>query len=325
MPRMLRSVILLGLLHAVSAWSAAPLVTVSLSDTVTVEREQLTLGDVAQISGNELWRSRLQQLALGTAPRAGLSRRLEREVIEALIRERHGRALTIAWDGAEKVTVKRTAAEHAANKFIEPARDYLVRHLRERHADVVRIDAVPVGALKPLALPSGEMSLAVRQIRGDALAKRVCVWVDVSVDGVAVASLPIWFAVSVHRPAVVVTRNLTRHDRLSANDVRIEERDVAGLAAIPMAVDASFTTMRVRQPIAQGQMLLRTDVEAAPSVLRNQEIQVQVRSGGVIIETSGIAMQEGRVGDRVAVRNPGSQKDYVARVISEGVVMVSAQ
>lgn len=321
----LRSLVLVCSLQAATAWGDAAAVTVSLGDAVVVDGEQLTLGDIAQIQGAEPWRSRLQQLKIGPAPRAGLSRRLDRASLAGLVRERHGRAVSVAWEGANTVAVKRASIDYTADTFVKPAHDQLMRHLRARYGDASRIDATLVGALKPLALPSGNLSVTARQVHAEGLAKRVCVWVDVSVNGVATTSLPIWFSVSAYEPAIVATRNIARHERLGALDIKIEERDIAGLAAKPLDVERSVDALRSRQALAQGQILLRTDVETAPSVLRNQEIQVQVRSGGVVIETSGIAMQEGRVGDRVSVRNPGSQKDYVARVISEGVVMVSTQ
>jgi flagella basal body P-ring formation protein FlgA len=325
MHRALRALILLCSLHAVTAWGDASPVTISLGDAVTVEREQLTLGDIAHVSGAEPWRSRLDNLGLGPAPRAGLTRKVERESVVALVREHFGRSVTMTWEGASKVTVRRAAKEYSAETFVHPARDYLVRHLHEKRPDLSRVDVKPVSPLLPVSLPSGDLSLKLRPIHGDALAKRAGVWVDVSVNGKYVNSLPVWFAVSAYRPTMVAVRNLARLERLNADDTRVEERDVAGLSAEPVSAEILLSSMRARQMLAAGQTLLKTDVEPAPSVVRNQEIQVQVRSGGVVIETSGIAMQEGHVGDRVSVRNPGSQKDYLAQVISEGVVMVSAQ
>jgi flagella basal body P-ring formation protein FlgA len=321
----LRSLALVCSLHAATAWSAGAAVTVSLGESVLVEREQLKLGDIAQIQGAEPWQSRLRELKLGAAPRAGLTRRLDREALVALVRERHGRLVPVAWDGAGSVLVKRASIDYAADTFVKPAQERLLRTLQERHGNATRIDAVSVGVSKPLALPNGNLTVAARQIRADVSAKRVCVWVDVAVDGVAVTSLPIWFSVSIYEPTLVAARGIARHERLGDIDMKVEERDIAGLSARPLAAQRSADALRARHPLAQGQVVLKTDVEPAPSVLRNQEIQVQVHSGGVVIETSGIAMQEGHIGDRVSVRNPGSQKDYVARVISEGVVRVSTQ
>lgn len=325
MSPILRSLAVLCLLHAATAWSAAARITVSFDDTVTVEREQLTLGDIARISGDEPMRSQLRELAIGSAPRAGLTRRFEREALAALVRERLGRVSAVEWTGAEETIVQRAAVVHPADRFVEPAREALERHVRGRYAGLTRVDAVPVALTKPVTLPKGELSLTVRPLRGETLSKRVCVWVDVRVNGVAATSLPIWFAVNAYRPAMVAVRSLARHDRLNGGDLRVEERDIAGLSAEAVAADTVVASWRARQPIMAGQVLLKSDVEPAPSVSRNQAIQVHVVSGGVVIETSGIAMQEGRVGDRVAVRNPDSQKEYLAKIISEGVVMVSAQ
>jgi flagella basal body P-ring formation protein FlgA len=320
MRRIAHCLMLLCLFQAAAAWSATTTTTVTLLETATVEHEQLRLSDIARVSGDVA----VAELRLGPAPRVGLSRRFDRETLEALIRERYGREMTVTWAGAARATVKRAAAEYPAQTFIDPAREALLDHLRARYPQLARIDIAPVGSFTPLLLPSGVPSFSVRAIRTDLLAKRVNVWVDVSVNGVRAASLPVWFAVNAYRSVVVATRNVARYERVGKADLRIEERDVAGMSE-PLAVMRATESLRTRQPLTAGEIVLTSGIETAPSVSRNQEIQVQVHSGGVVIETSGIALQEGRVGDRITVRNPGSRKDYVAKIISEGSAMVSTQ
>lgn len=311
-------------LHAIVAGGVDSVATVILKDVVDVEHEQLTLADMAQVRAADEWRERLEQFGLGSAPRPGLSRRFDRETLTRLIRERHGQSVALIWDGAERVTVRRPGVEYPPETFVQPARERLLEHLRVRHPEISRIEATPIGTAK-LTLPSGPLSLSVRTIRGERLAKRMCVWIDASVNGAPAGSLPLWFAVSAYRPAAVAALDVPRHDVLEAGNVRVEEHDVAGLASDPLTLDFASDKLRARYPLSPGRVILASDVEPKPSVHRHQEIQVQVRSGGVTIETSGIAMEEGQVGDRVSVRNPDSRKTYRAQVVAEGVVMVAAQ
>jgi len=312
-------------LHAAVACGGGPIVTISIKDVVTIEREQLSLADIASVRADGEWQSRLERMGLGPAPRPGLTRRFDRETVGSLIRERYGRGLTVEWSGAGVVTVLRPGVEYPVETFVEPARERLIAHLRANRPELTRIDVVPIGSPKLTRLPSGTLSLSVRDIRGNTLARRTCVWIDATVNGAPAGSLPVWFSVSAYRPTAVIVRELERHHSLAATDIRVEDRDVAGLAAEPVSLDSTFQTLRTRHALSVGRIILASDVDTKPLVQRNQQIQVRVKSGGVVIETSGIAMGEGHIGDRVTVRNPDSSKTYLAQVVAEGMVMVAAQ
>lgn len=204
--------------------------------------------------------------------------------------------------------------------WVEQARSFLAQQLGAGDGAWQRVEVVPVGQVERVRIPA-EASLQPRLVGEARAAKRMCVWVDVVVKGRRVQSLPVWFAVSAYRPVAVATRALVAQEAIDSVDVRFEERDVAAINGKAILAGHDFSAQRMRRPVGAGQALVASDVEARPTVSRHQEIDVRVSAGSVVIDTKGIALAEGRVGQNILVRNPDSQETYYARVIADGKVM----
>lgn len=62
-----------------------------------------------------------------------------------------------------------------------------------------------------------------------------------------------------------------------------------------------------------------------PPVQRNQAVAVRVREGAIVIESSGIALEDGTLNQVVQVRNAASGETFVARVAGERNVIVEGR
>jgi flagella basal body P-ring formation protein FlgA len=206
------------------------------------------------------------------------------------------------------------AAESAADADSPPvgaARAHLLEHLRQVRPDIERFELTPIGHPPSFA----QAAAPAEAIHGSALSPRTCVWIKV---GRAAGSVPVWFSVKAYRPVLISQRNRGARDSVDAGDFAAEERDVAPLSSIPLAVDADVTRMRTRHLITAGRIVLKEDLEEMPPVLRGQEVTVEVRHGAVEIETSAVALREARLGEPVTLQNPTSHMTYAARVVGQG-------
>jgi flagella basal body P-ring formation protein FlgA len=79
---------------------------------------------------------------------------------------------------------------------------------------------------------------------------------------------------------------------------------------------------RPRMRIAAGAEIRTDQLAEAHDVERGDTIRIEVRNGGAAIEFSGEAEASGFVGEKVLVRNPDSQKRFLARVVGKGRVAV---
>jgi flagella basal body P-ring formation protein FlgA len=124
--------------------------------------------------------------------------------------------------------------------------------------------------------------------------------------------------VKAFRSVLVTQRSRAARDGVGADELTVEERDVAPFSDIPLAVGTNLSRMRMRHAVMTGHVLLKGDLEEIPPVLRGQEVAVQVKHGTVAIETSAVALREARLGEPVILQNPTSHETYVAQVVGEG-------
>lgn len=118
---------------------------------------------------------------------------------------------------------------------------------------------------------------------------------------------------------LVMTDDVALGQPVAADRLRLERRDVS---ATPDALsDAEAVVGRTgRNTLHAGQMLAKRLLQAPVLVQRGQAVGIQATQAGIAVTVSGEALDSGREGDVVRVRNTRSGKVIRARVLSAEVV-----
>ena len=244
-----------------------------------------------------------------------------------------GRALACLLLGACVCSTARSDEQNvlppqAESPTVTAARARLLDHLHRMRPDIQRFELTAIGHLRAHptvgqdSTTARALAVSANAVHGDALSPRTCVWVAVGHGAKPAGSVPVWFGVKAFRSVLVSQRNRGARDVVDASDFTVEERDVAPLGGVPLEIDSNLTQMRARRVISSGHILLKGDVEPMPQILRGQEVTVEVKYRSVDIETSAVAMREGRLGESVTLQNPGSHMVYAARVVGQGRAVV---
>lgn len=211
---------------------------------------------------------------------------------------------------------------HATKTIVQRANEQLVEQLRAAHPGYTRIEVTSVGATP--RLPASATGVDVRIPSINPLRNRVCVWLDVRHNARAVKSVPVWFHVRAYKSVPVTTRALRPKEALQVSDVSLQEREIAGLQeGLLEALPSSG--IRTRRYLAAGHLLQNADLEPLPPVLSSQRVAVRVIAGSVVIETTGIAEQEGWPGDTIRIRNASNDASFSAQVANGSRVEVVTQ
>ena len=301
--------------------------TVTLKERAEVATARFRLGDIAEVvSSDRRLASQLSEVPIGKTPRIGYSQSVRREDLADLLarRDPSSRA-ALRWAGPAAVSVLARGQQVDAASLVDAAAQMLYGSIVEGHTyDSVRIS--PVGKLDTLMLPSGVVHAVPQMATGGGVAKRMCVWMHVSVDGQPYRTIPLWFAVDANRPVAVANADMPAGETLLPGKFSTRIMDVTLFKSDPVLPESIAPTLRLRQPLARGAPLLGAHVDARPPVVRHQSVEVQVVAGAIRIETTGIALTDGRLGEVVRVRNPASgEPPFSARVVAEGVVLVHAR
>lgn len=132
----------------------------------------------------------------------------------------------------------------------------------------------------------------------------------------------VWFDVSGEQAAWRVDADVKRNAPISAELVRADEHALWDPACNVVSPALPVQGMRARKALRAGDVLCAEDIEPKPPVSRGERVIVHSSAGLVTVRVSGIAEQDGNIGDRLQVRNPENGELYVASVAAEGEVVV---
>lgn len=142
-----------------------------------------------------------------------------------------------------------------------------------------------------------------------------------------VCQTPFWrqnLAVALHsyRPVAVLAQAVLSDQSLTLDDVNFIEHDIGSLSKGFIASEQELIGQITRRALRAGTVLSHDMLNAPLLVSRGDLINIRIQRPGLQIEMKGIALEQGRAGDRIRVRNERSQKIINARVIDQATVLV---
>ena len=121
-------------------------------------------------------------------------------------------------------------------------------------------------------------------------------------------------------PAVVAATNLAPGTKLTAADLTVARLDVLATNGAYLTDPGQAEGMVLRANIRAGAPILKPLLDQPIVVHRGDTVVLALFDGGITIRTSVVAMEDGRVGDRITVENSDSKKTVRATVADSGAV-----
>jgi flagella basal body P-ring formation protein FlgA len=289
---------------------------------------QVTLGDIADISAPDpMLQSRLRQVVLGAAPRAGSVVTLSRQELGRWVRAKTGLLDDqVSWAGSTGTAIRGMASAVSLSGLEQTARQALEAWLQPFSE---KITLVPLAPPPDLVLPPGPLQYRARPFApGTVPGKRMQVWVDVWQAGRFARAAVLEFEVAALAPAWVAREALAAGSRPPAQAFELREIDLArvrrpfALQRDPVRPFGAPGQVRLRHRLAPGDALAADDIDAMPAVARGDTVHMSLRSGAVMLEAQAKALQDGSIGQLVSVRLAAAENSIQARVTGAGTVEV---
>ncbi len=118
---------------------------------------------------------------------------------------------------------------------------------------------------------------------------------------------------------VVAAATVPSGKPLAASDLTLDRRDISSVPD-PMSSIEDATGQAPMRPLRPGQVLQKRLLTAPVLVKRGEVVLIEARSGPIQVTASGEALEPGRQGDVVRVRNVNTGKVIRARVVDTGTV-----
>jgi flagella basal body P-ring formation protein FlgA len=296
--------------------AADPALRVHLPREAAAGGQALALADVAVIraADADLVR-RAEAVALGRAPWPGEQLVIDRPTVMGRLAASGIAAADVQWTGAEQVVVSRREAAVEAATIVRAAE---ARLAAERPA--------PAGArwvlqrTPPAALvPAGDLRLgagiAPHDVTGEAKVEVVT-----AVDGREAARAALVFRLQYDKQEAVATADIPAGALLTPQNVTLR---TAGADAPQPADWVPPYGQRAVRAIRAGAVVLPSMGRAPqdPKVVRRGEsVTMRIDAVGFSVLALGEALEDGRPGDCIRVRNVDSKRIVAARVAADGAV-----
>ncbi len=132
-------------------------------------------------------------------------------------------------------------------------------------------------------------------------------------------------SLDVYAEVVVATRSLKRGDVLTHDDVEFKRMNTSSVGRGHIEDASRALGMEIKRPIKPGDVVRLPYLTKPDIVHKGQTVVVSSQSRFLKVETSGVALVSGHMGERIRVKNERSNRVVSAEVIAPGKVIIATR
>ncbi len=290
---------------------------INLPAEATVENENLTLGLIAEVKGDEAAAAKAREIGIGRISIPGQKVTIERAVILSRLACSEIGENKAVLTGAEAVVVSRKATVIKAESFIESAFKFLNDNADEKAIAGWKAMRKPAEMVLPNQASNIEL---VPRLVSRAATGQATVEIDVVSDGRSLGTRQVVFEAKYKTQRVVTIAAVSAGEILSPENVKIE----TSFSNKPKSAEwTSPYGLAAARNLAAGTIIgpgMARPPKAQVKIERNQNVVIRIDRPGLAVTAMGKAMQQGALGEHIKVRNIDSQRVILAKVNEDGTV-----
>ncbi|MFL0799133.1 MAG: flagellar basal body P-ring formation protein FlgA [Agarilytica sp.] len=132
-------------------------------------------------------------------------------------------------------------------------------------------------------------------------------------------------SIDVYSEVLVSTRSLQRGDVLQATDLEFQRLNTSTVGRGHIESLDRALGMEIKRPISRGDVVRLPYLTKPDIVRKGQTVVVSSKSRFLSVETSGVALVNGHMGERIKIKNERSNRVVQAEVIAPGKVTIATR
>ena len=316
MPKTLIITIML-LSFAISAFTQT---NIQVNAETVVENEQITLGEIAKISGAEAKKNRLQNISLGYAPNVGMVREIRRDRIKLMIAAAGFSVKEYSLNAPVSIFIRRAGQEINQIQIRESIEKIIFEQFEESDISVkiLRIE-VP----EKMEVPLGEIKIETKISNVRNIFAPFSMPIEIRVNDLIVRRFSSTVEIEAFANIFVASKDLEKNVRIKTADVKLENRRIEKPLSSYLRQTNKLRGIKLTKDLMSGAPLTSDSFVADVVIKSGDLVRIVGESGKFKIVINGEARASGRIGDRIAVKNLQSEKLLQAIIVDEGLVKVS--
>ncbi len=142
-------------------------------------------------------------------------------------------------------------------------------------------------------------------------------------NGKKLSTVRLWGYVEAEVPVVVIIKPLNNKDIITKEDIALKFKPLSRLPQDVITDKTEAIGKQTKMSLKPGTILRKSYIDFPILVKVNQEVEIIARGKYFVVKAKGKALQNGRKGDIIKVKNLSSRKIIWAKVISPEEVEVS--
>ena len=284
---------------------------------ISIQESTLKLGYVGIVRGNDSFIKKANQVNLGRFSMPGQEIVISKNTIMSRLASEGISASNVTFMGADEVTIKRKQQIITGDDFTKLADNFLKKNIKGNSISGWK----PIRAAQELIVPdSGEDIKYSYKLEKNINSGYLNVIIEVSSGEKKIDSRSISFRLEYENRTLVAIADIPVGTVITKENVKIEKRT----SYSPEPLDWKEPYGLIAKRLIQADTVIRSDMigTAEPKVIikRNQSVVIRIAGPGFIITAAGTAMQNGKVGECIKVKNADSERIIIAKVNEDGCV-----
>ena len=295
----------------------SPAIRVQGRAEAIVTDKTVRLGDVAQIDSPNIQDDEaiihLKRIAVGVSPKAGEAVTLEGSVVLERLRDEGVRLDSIRYSLPRNITITRAFREVKIDELERALTSFLVKGDKQ-------IDVKQIVVDRPIRVPTDSLGLEVVALEAT---RPGHIGVDYkSVAGSDEVRFQLKAIADEWRLMPVASRPLIKGATVTANDVQLVKLNGTAVGRDSIENLGDIVGRNLTKDIGQGEMFKASVVVVPPVITAGSRVTIVYRQNRLEVTASGIALENGGMGQDIRVRNESSKKVIVGKVSDPGLVTV---
>lgn len=309
---------------SLSLVNASP-IEITTYDKVEVSGPDILLGDIAKISGEDSKRIyELQCLKIGNAANPGSSVVLTSELFGMRLMAAGGDYTDVTWNVGEPITIITKSQTVSSDMLSGLAKSYINERLgSEINGKEYHIDGIDLP--NAVIAPAGNLTFEVTLPYGIKYNVPTNAIVNIYVDDRLYNKSTVRFKVRTYEQVAVLSQALSAKHILTKEDLHFEKLDTSKMNPGYITDITKVLGMETRRGLQNGTPLNIYMLEKPIIIKQMAMINIMSNVNGIVVKTSGQALQDGREGNSIRVKNISSNKVVVGKVIDSSTVEVSTR
>jgi flagella basal body P-ring formation protein FlgA len=296
---------------------SSPTIRIQGRAEAIVTDHTVRLGDVAQIDSPNIQDDEaiieLKRIAVGVSPKAGDSVTFEGSKVLERLRDEGVRLDSIRYSLPRNISVTRAFREVKLDELERALASFLAKG--EKQVDVKQIIVE-----RPIRVPTDSLGLEVVALQNT---RPGHIGVDYkSVAGSDEVRFQLKAVADEWRLMPVASRPLVKGATITADDVQLMKVNGTSVGRDAIEHLGDIVGRNLIKDIGQGEMFKASVVVVPAVITAGSRVVVVFRQNRLEVTASGIALENGGMGQDIRVRNDSSKKVIVGKVSDPGLVTV---